>query len=56
MTVAALHQSFVYLMAEGLHKCSLHVGVTGVAKLGLRHFEQARFTLKRMHTMATGAA
>lgn len=56
MAIAALHQSFIHFVMEGLRKCRLHVGVAGVAELGLRNPEQARLILKAVNTMATGAA
>ncbi len=56
MAVAALHQSFIHFVMEGLRKCGLHVCVAGIAELWLGYLEQARFILKAMHTVATGAA
>ncbi len=56
MAIAAFHQPFIHLMVKWLRKCGLHIGVAGVAELWLLNFEQARFILEAMHTVATGAA
>ena len=55
MTVAAFHQSLIHPVMEGLGKRRLYVRVAPIAELGLRYFQQARFTLEIVHTVATGA-
>jgi hypothetical protein len=56
VTVAASHQALVHFVMERLSKCRLHIGMAGVAELGLRNPKKAGFIRKAMHAVATGAA
>jgi hypothetical protein len=55
VAIAALHQTFIYFVMEGLVKRRFQVSMAGVAKVRLRGFQQARFFLKSVNAVATGA-
>jgi len=55
VAVTAFDQPFVHLVMEWLCKRWFQVCMAGIAKLWLRRFKQARFILKLVNTVATGA-
>ena len=55
VAIAALHQSFIDLVMEGLSKCGLGFGVAAVTQLGIVKLEQVLFPLGSVNAMAADA-
>ena len=55
VTIAAIYQTFIHFVMEGLRKSGLHVSVAGVTELRLRNLEKAGLASGFMNAMTTHA-